>query len=85
MSARGAEVPLAPFREAFQRSPRSIGALATSSGLDDGHLRRLLGANNQTCWKNGKRYGPYGYRNCTYETATKLAVALGLDPYEAGL
>ena len=85
MSARGAEVPLAPFREAFARTRESIPALAERSGLDDRHLRRLLGAVNTTCRKNGKLYGPYGYKNCTYETATKLADALGLDPFEVGL
>lgn len=79
------EIDLAPIREAFARSGLSASWVAKQAGMDSSHVCRLLREVPVTCVKRGKKYGPYPYRTCTYETAAKLAPFLPVDPYELGI
>jgi hypothetical protein len=85
-------VPVAPLREAFERNGLTSTEVARELGwyettpkkvrLDTGRVRRTLGLRSeQTRANRGK-----GYRqHVRYETALKLARAMGVDPVDVGL
>jgi hypothetical protein len=81
------EIDLAPLREAFLRSGKTPADVARAlgwrkpNGVADGpRVRRALGM--RPAWSNGRKRLR---QRCSYETAVKLADAIGVDPYEVGL
>ncbi len=92
-------VPLAPFREAFERSGLTANELAFRMGYmranstepkhaDSSRIQRLLNLRPGTAsTKNGKYYPAHFKYNDTlpYELAVRLAEALGVDPWEVGV
>lgn len=85
------EVDVAPLREAFLASGKSAADVALDLGwfrhskgcghLGDGsRVRRRLGITRQ--WTRGKaRY----QERCSYEMASQLARAIGVDPVDVDL
>lgn len=82
------EIDLAPLREAFHASGRTLADIARTLGWslhgrpDSGRVSRALGIRPY----NPGRGQPNRLRAaCSYEMAVRLAEAIGADPYEVGL
>lgn len=80
--------PVAPLREAFERSGYRAADVARELGWfqrgkpDGGRVRRVLGLRPWRT-KNGRRV--YYQEHVSLGVAERLAGALGLDPREVGL
>jgi hypothetical protein len=84
-----AEIPLTDLRAAFGRSSMSLSAVARAAGYDQAYVARML-ADRVTYYyrtlSNGERRRYRIQRHSvTYETAVRLARAMGLDPVDVGL
>lgn len=84
-----AEVDLAPLREAFARSGRSITDVARATGIHPGTVRMLLTDAHKVQRKrttSGEvREYTYRYLSCSYSRALELAEGMGVDPVEVEL
>lgn len=71
------------LREAFLASGMSKNAVARRAGMDDSQSSRALGV---LPLRDKRRPGVVYYnKRCTYETAVKLAAAIGVDPVDVDL
>lgn len=82
-------VPIAPLREAFERSGLIAADVARTldwydyNGRADGHrVKRALGIIPSGF---GRGYGNKRIRSTSYERALMLADAIGIDPVDVGL
>lgn len=87
---RNREIDLAPLREAFQRSGKSPADVArelgwtTHKGDADGpRVKRALGLRPYTA--GGRPGETFMRKRCSYDTAVRLAEAIGVDPADVGL
>lgn len=83
------EIPVAPLREAFERSGLTAAEVARvldwrdpRGRIDGRRVKRALGIVPVAM---GRGYGPKCVRSTSYERALKLADAIGVDPVDVGL
>lgn len=77
-------VPVAPIREAFERSGMTCNALALAAGFDESHVARILGGRVHYVYRNGRRVPCQRY-HVSYDGAVRLIRAMNLDPVDLGL
>src|SRR3954447_7434572 len=77
-----AEVPVAPLREAFERSGRTAADVARALGWYENRRRapghRVRRARGLAPVNFGRSYGPKCIRSTSYERALRLADAIGV-------
>lgn len=83
------EVAVDPLRQAFAASDLSVREVARRAGYDWSHVNRILTGSPQYVYRvradgSRKRYTSVRH-SIAYETATRIAEAMNLDPVDVGL